>query len=224
MIGRRPRGRRSSRGSRVTSASNASGPPSGEPEARSGRGPRAPRRVDAQAVTGAGAVFGSSSAGSRYVRRSSAGAATATPGRPRSRRGSPRARPVGPNASTRRSARPTRSRTVRSIEAVIPASVASEAYRTPIPSAIPTIDRSVRPRRAARGCGARARSPTAAHGAQSPSSARRLTSGAGVVVLAPAEGDLVADPAVADHEDAVGVGGGLRVVGHEDDRLVALDA
>ena len=44
------------------------------------------------------------------------------------------------------------------------------------------------------------------------------------MVVAPAQDDLVADPAVADHENPIGVRGGLRVVGHEDDRLVALDA
>src|SRR4029079_18850334 len=59
-------------------------------------------------------------------------------------------RPVSPKDSTRRSARPTRSRTVRSIDAAIPASVASEANRTPTPRAIATTDRAVRPRRAAR--------------------------------------------------------------------------
>ena len=46
----------------------------------------------------------------------------------------------------------------------------------------------------------------------------------GVVAVAAAEVDLVADPAVADDEDPIGVGGGLGVVGHEDDRLAALDA
>ena len=42
--------------------------------------------------------------------------------------------------------------------------------------------------------------------------------------VAPAEVDLVADPPVGDDEDAIGVGGGLGIVGDEDDRLVALDA
>ena len=42
--------------------------------------------------------------------------------------------------------------------------------------------------------------------------------------VAPAELDRVADPPVADDEDAVGVGGRLRIVGDEDDRLAALDA
>ena len=49
-------------------------------------------------------------------------------------------------------------------------------------------------------------------------------SGVGVVRVAPAELDRLADPAVADDEDPVGVGRRLRVVGDEDDRLAALDA
>ena len=49
-------------------------------------------------------------------------------------------------------------------------------------------------------------------------------SGAASWTVAPAEVDLVADPAVGDDEDPVGVGRGLRVVGDEDDGLVALDA
>src|SRR5204862_1213715 len=45
------------------------------------------------------------------------------------------------------------------------------------------------------------------------------------VVISPAtEDDLVPDPAVADHEDPVGVRRRLRIVGHENDRLVSLDA
>ena len=44
------------------------------------------------------------------------------------------------------------------------------------------------------------------------------------MVGAPAELDRVADAAVADDEDAVGVGRGARVVGHEDDGLAALVA
>ena len=42
-----------------------------------------------------------------------------------------------------------------------------------------------------------------------------------VVRVAPSELDGVADPAVADHQDAIGVGRGLRIVGDEDDRLAA---
>jgi ABC-type ATPase involved in cell division len=83
-------------------------------------------------------------------------------------------RPPSPKASIRRSARPTRSWTVRSIDDAIPASVASEADRTPIPRAMPTTDRSVRPRRAARLRRASEISPPTG---QRPSSARRLTSG-----------------------------------------------
>ena len=60
--------------------------------------------------------------------------------------------------------------------------------------------------------------------AQRPSWASRRDQGGGVVVGAPAELDRVADPPVADDEDPVGVGRGLRVVGHEDDRLAALVA
>ena len=42
------------------------------------------------------------------------------------------------------------------------------------------------------------------------------------MVGAPAEFDRVEDPPVADDVDAVGIGGGLRVVGDEHDRLVPL--
>ena len=101
-------------------------------------------------VTGTGSTFGSSMSAARYVRRSRAGAATTTPERCRSPRRSPPTGPASPNATTRRSARPTTSRTVRSIDASIPASVASDANRTPTPRAIPMIDSPVRPRRAPR--------------------------------------------------------------------------
>ena len=57
-----------------------------------------------------------------------------------------------------------------------------------------------------------------------PSWASRAMSARRVVVGAAAELDRVADPAVADDEDAVGVGRGLGVVGDEDDRLAALVA
>ncbi len=44
------------------------------------------------------------------------------------------------------------------------------------------------------------------------------------MVGSPAELDLVHSRAVPDEDDPVGVGGGLRVVGHQDDRLAPLHA
>src|SRR4051794_21737889 len=120
----------------------------------------------------------------------------------------------------------------------MPASVASEAYSTPIPSATPRTDRTVRPRRAVRLRNAReiigglgTRGALAPHrraaprlGGSEPEPRESADERRRVVIGPPAGDDLVPDPAVADHEDAVGVGRGLGIVGDEDDRLVALDA
>ncbi len=87
------------------------------------------------------------SAGSRYVRRSRAGAATATPGVPAIAAAVPADNPVSLKAATRRSARPTRSRTVVLTEVSTPAFVASPANRTATPRATP---RMLNPTRAGR--------------------------------------------------------------------------
>ncbi len=58
--------------------------------------------------------------------------------------------PVSANAWTRRSARPTRSRTVEATAASSVALVTCMANRTPTPSATPMMVRTVRTRRAAR--------------------------------------------------------------------------
>ena len=107
-------------------------------------------------------------------------------------------------------------------EASTPALVARPANRTATPSATPSALRSARSGRARRLRQAR-RVRDMADGLQpelgEPGDQRRR-----VVRLAPAELDRLADPAVADDEDAVGVGRRLRVVGDEHDRLAALDA
>ena len=87
---------------------------------------------------------------------------------------------------------------------------------------IVSVVRSGRAREAAPG--ERVRPCIARRAAYRPSWASRAMRRGGVVVGAPAELDRVADPAVADDEHPVGVGGRLRVVGDEDDRLAALVA
>src|SRR6185369_4832972 len=164
------------------------------------------------------------SSGTRYVRRSRTGAATTTPGASSIAATLSGERPCSPNAATRRSARPTMSWTVRSMADSMPASVASDANRTPTPRAIPTTDSSVRPRRALRLRRASEFRPRIETGASESQLGEPADQRRGVVVLAPAQDDLVADPAIGDDEDAVGVGRGLRIVGDEHDRLVALDA
>ncbi len=66
-----------------------------------------------------------------------AGAASAMPGTPSAAVSVAPDSPVSVNADTRSSARPTKSPTVRSIEASRPASMASAATSTPTPIAIP---------------------------------------------------------------------------------------
>ena len=93
---------------------------------------------------------GRPAAGSRYERRSIAGAVSATPDtRSIALRVVPES-PASVNAATRRSARPTSPVTVRSIEASRPASIASAATRTPTPIAMPNTVSRLRPGRAAR--------------------------------------------------------------------------
>ena len=124
--------------------------------------------------------------------------------------------------STRRSARPTRSRTVRSTAPSI-AGVRGQAGEQDRDAEGDPDDRQERPERPGREAAPGERA-TARPSPQSPSWARRAMSGRGGVVVAPTELDLVADPAVPDDEDPVGVGRGLRVVGDQHDRLAALDA
>ena len=156
----------------------------------------------------------------RYVRRSNDGAATSTPGVPSIVASVAADRPASPNAATRRSARPTSVATARSTAASMPAFVARPAYRTATPRATP--DRRERRAQRAGPKAAPREAVEAAHAGQRPSRASRAMRTVASWLGAPTELDRVEDPAVTDDEDAVGVGSGLRVVGHEDDRLVAL--
>src|SRR5258708_2798261 len=126
--------------------------------------------------------------------------------------------PASRKPETRRSARPTRSRTVRSTAWSSAAPRVSEADRTATPRAIPMIVSSERSGRAA----------TVRHASRSrpmgleadlgePNDERR-----GGVVRPATEDDLLLEMAVADHEDTIGVRRGPRVVGHEDDGLATL--
>ena len=81
-------------------------------------------------------------------RRSIAGAVRATPGTASSACRVASDSPVSANAATRRSARPARDATVRSIEASSPAPVARAATSTATPIAIPKIVRTLRAGRA----------------------------------------------------------------------------
>ena len=86
----------------------------------------------------------------RYVRRWRAGATIATPGVPSMAATVSGPRPVSPNAETRRSLSPTRSRAVRSADASMPAFVARPANSTATPRATPTVVRTARHGRATR--------------------------------------------------------------------------
>src|SRR5262245_29044033 len=95
--------------------------------------------------------------------------------------------------------------TVRSIADSMPASVASDANSTPTPSAIPTTLSSVRPRRALRLRRASDVRPRMGRGASESQLGEAGDQRRGVVILAPAQHDLVPDPAVGDHQHTVGV-------------------
>ena len=115
------------------SLTSRSGAPrtSGRSRTRGSRAGSMPRTV-----TGSDSI-GWPGSGTRNVRRSIAGAVSATPGTPSIADSVAPDRPVSVNALTRRSARPTSEVTVRSIEASSPALTASAATSTPTPIAIP---------------------------------------------------------------------------------------
>src|SRR5262245_50085016 len=156
----------------------------------------------------------------RNVRCSMTGATLATPGVVAIVSTAASDRPVSRKAETRRSARPTRSCTVRSTDASRAALRVSDAERTPTPRAIPMTVRSERSGRAMTARHARRSMPIGLEADLGQAADQR----GGRVVEPAAEHDLVADPALADDEDAVGVGRGPRVVGDEDDRLAVLVA
>src|SRR3954447_5800415 len=152
------------------------------------------------------------------------GAATATPGVPATVSTVSADSPDSLTLSRRRSARPAISAVVRAIDRSRPAFVARPATRTPTPSAIAAKVSDVRPGRAMRlrqayGIRPRIGSRRSESELLEPRDQRSRR-----VVRPAAEPDLVADPPIADHEHPVGVGRCLRVVRHEDDRLVTLDA
>src|SRR5512142_1669858 len=108
--------------------------------------------------------------------------------------------PPSSNASTRRSARPSIAATLRSIEASMPAFVATAARRTATPRATPPIVSAVRSFRAVRLRQANADSRIRLEAELGEPGDERSR----VVRLAP-ELDLLEDPAVPHEEHSVGV-------------------
>ena len=178
-------------------------------------------------VTGAATDPGRPFRPARNARRSVAGAATATPGTASTASSVRAERPASVKAATRRSARPIVASTVRSNRCVEPGVDGERRHEHRDADRDPE-----RRQQAARGPGGEAAPRVGDETAHRAVAAPRLQAdlrealderGGRVVVAAP-EVDLVAHPAVADHEHPVGVGRRLGVVGHEHDRLAAVDA
>src|SRR3954452_21036441 len=151
------------------------------------------------------------------------GAATATPGVPATVSRVSADRPDSLTLSRRRSARPAISSVVRAIDRSRPAFVARPATRTQTPSAIAATVSDVRPGRAMRLRQAYRIRPRIGSRRSESELLEPRDQRSRRVVRPAAEPDLVTDPPIADHEHAVGIRRCLRVVRHEDDRLVTLD-
>src|SRR4051812_39986246 len=150
----------------------------------------------------------------RNVRCSTTGATVVTPAVSRIVWTAESERPPSRNVETRRSARPTMSRTVRSTDASSAAPRVRDAARTPTPRPIPMIVRTVRRGRAASIRAARRSRPIGSEpdlGEPRDERSRR--------VVGARERDLIADGAALDDEDPIRVRRRTGVVGHEDDRL-----
>ena len=156
-------------------------------------------------VTGCCETGGAPTTGRRYVWCSISGAATLTPGVVATIWLVAGLSPTSWNAVTRRSVRPRTVLTVWLIDWSMPVLVASVAKSTPTPRAMPATVRRLRSLLETK--------------LRQASDERR-----GIVVLPSAQRNLFKDSAVLHDADAIGVGGSLRIVGDEHDRLVAIRA
>ena len=189
--------------------------------------PRLARQVDAQHGDRLGRRPRDPAPAARNVRRSIAGAVSATPGTASTAASVRSERPRSVNAPTRRSAAPDEPGD-RPVDGRLEARVDRERGDEDR-DADRDAERGEEPcaRVGRRGCARRRgrdRAWALVGGAYRPSWARRAMSGAAEWSSRRPSDDLLADQPVADHEHPVRIGGRLRVVRHEHDRLAAVHA